>query len=402
MDFTREGIQWDQSYIIFHGIDVDGVLSGALLDAHLTLHEGGSHISNSGKPQIHLVPIDIPNIPETIQSLEERIHQTTHLATTQPIPSSSRQLRDSNPPRARIIFADLAFNESLNNLEDTVKYLSTHHQLELYDPEHRMNASRLKPFFSTIITPEQFPGQHISTGSFLAKHLFPNSSLHYLATSYLGRLCQGADYPEESPPTIKNDSKRFQEAIQSLSSPESLVGYFSCKILNWPIYELQRNRKGLPRNYLNYFWAPRFTVEVKDYRRKTRHAFTDLKRSTHTFEISPGFCGAIGFAPDILYMKPGIQSIVETSKLPFSVCVFESGKVIFSKNEQGINPVNALYHAIHCGDIGKLFDGGGRETGGGGDLKRNVTPKDYPTTCYTILTTLREHYFKPLIAQLGL
>lgn len=410
MDFTKEGMQWSQAYIIFHSVDIDGILSGALLNAHLIIHEGGSpaplspHQSTLGLRPIHLLPIDIPQIPETIQCLEERIRS----ATPRPISPPPGQVPNSHPPRARIIFADLAFNETLNKFENTLKLLSTNHQLELYDPEHEMNSSRLRPFFSTIVTPDQFPGQHISTGSFLAKHLFPDSSHYFLAASYLGRICQAGDYPEESPASIQKDSRHYQDATQSCPSPEALTSYFCSNILHWPIYEMHRHRTGTPRNYFSYFWAPSFDIHVKEYRKKTRRAFNEVRKSLKTFEITTGLKGAIGFSPNILYMKPGIQHVIKTSQMPFSVCVFESGKIIFSKNQQGlnlsgsINYMTSMYQAIHCGDIGNLFGGGGRETGGGGDLNKSITLDEYPLICDTIISRLKEHYFQPLLSRLGL
>lgn len=301
------------AYIMTDCMDLDGLFSAVILNRALKTEQ-----------------TKIVNLPTRVVDLAKRY---TELFT-------------QNEP-GRVVVADLAHNSSINSLESLFCDATQRgFSIEVYD-EHAFQVNEL--------IAQQFDIILIRDGKAAAKIVQEAFAPHDTVSKHYADLAQLADYPPPQPHAL-----------------DSLLDDLSDLILGVQHVKTDVTFESLIAHYAQEqpLWTQEFQTICSAYRSIQRNARFETRASIETYLLRKSNDDvklAIGYASQILYMKPGIELVHTAANTPLAIVVFDDGKVVFSARHSRA-PDNAALAAVDCSKLGIAYGGGGRYDGGGGNV----------------------------------
>lgn len=312
-------------YVVTDCMDPDGLFSAVILNRALV--SSGSHITN---------------LPTRVVDLKERYSS----------------LLDGSFAPGRVIVADLAHNSDINSLESLLRgAVGRGFSFEVYD-EHifQVNES-VRRFFSDVV---------IEDGKASARIVHERFASDDSVSANYAYLAQLADFPPAGFHPMKNLVDNLSDLVLGVRYTDSKMTFDS-----------------LVSHYVHdgSLWTPKFQDIVSKYNALKREAKKETEDSALRYGLkrdSDYVLLGVGFAREILYMKPALQTIHDFTNAPVAVVVFEDGKIVFSARHSS-NPANSALTSIDCRALGVAYGGGGRTEGGGGNISSvAISKKDFP------------------------
>ena len=302
---------------IAHQSDLDGIGSHAILHRY----------AKQNNVEIRHYFVDYLNFNQTIEEISG----------------------DPNPVNCEIIIADIGYNHEIKKSENILRNLSKNNSISWFD-HHKWaddTGDNIKDILKKAVIDMKFCAAELVCREFL-----PADKI----SKKIAGLARIHDFRHDRRESSENElAWRLYEVIASGYDKEKLLKFLA------------------DGDFENDCIKQAYT----SYQLRKSNAMKELDLHSKKYEIGNFSC-TVGFSPDELSSTIASDHLIKGGS-DLVICICESGKMSFRRNNKGIDLVK----------IAGEFDGGGREDAAGGFFCGDINEKNYSGIFDEIIKRIR-------------